>query len=103
MFIIYKHCDDFVMLETRFPSQVNASSITFPVIEEDTRPGFFGRAVLHISWARPEGQCVHVYPHTCSIMMMTCIACIVIRNRNKHCRTGHKYADLDNLAALNDC
>ena len=55
----------FVMLETRFPSQVDASSITFPVIEEDTRPGFLGRAVLHISWARPEGQCVHVYPHTC--------------------------------------
>ena len=88
------------MLEMVFPSQVNASSITFPVIEEDTRPGFLGRAVLHISWARPEGQFINVYPHTCSIMMMTCIACIVLKNRN---HTGHKYEDLDTLATLNDC
>ena len=65
--------------EERFPSQVNASSITFPVIEEDTRPGFLGQAVLHISWARPKGQCTHLLNHD-DVMY-----CIVLRNRNKHC------------------
>ena len=79
--IVYKHCNLFVMLRTeeRFPSQVNASSITFPVIEEDTRPGFLGQAVLHISWARPKGQCTHLLNHD-DVMY-----CIVLRNRNKHC------------------
>ena len=73
-----------VCLEERFPSQVDASSITFPLIEEDTRPGFLGRAVLHISWARPEGQCITVHPHTCSIMMTYVLHCTVVLGINMH-------------------
>ena len=63
----------FLYPETRVPSQVNVSSIRFPTIEEDTRPGFLGRAVLHISWKRPEGQLYNyikvMYPNTFCVKM----------------------------------
>ena len=51
----------FYFTESRFPSQVNASTIRFPSILEDTRPGFFGNAAVHVTWEKPSGKNTYTY------------------------------------------
>ncbi len=55
----------YLSVEMGFPSHPLQDSIRLEWVREDFRPEFFGRAVVKLSWERPQGS----FGHNVSLMM----------------------------------